>query len=243
MKKLLIIFIFLYSNIILFSQDLNFGLKQEDINKLLGQYIPKKDIGIGYGWIEKSFSWGTSEAWNTNGDMMIIEYEKGYSRFYDLENEYRLWLIFDGPAFIITNIEKLSESQFKISIEIRDYCDELNSTVFNEGSIIYNFLNNRTVLLENMSQLNWSILNAQWIKTAGPYININLDDEAEEPQFIEEIEKADNKTNHIATVNNTEDFVELESRKTWYWFFLFILLGIFIFIKIKIIRQNNVNRK
>jgi hypothetical protein len=205
MKKIFIIYFLMYTSMNLFSQNYDYGLSQDDLNLLLGYFVP--DIEAlkqrGSDW---SFSWGKQTVIDTDGDFVIIDYEVDVN--WKIDKKYERYLVINDSGFnlLITNIEKLSANKFKLSIFSMQYGEEQYREIWglrDEGYIIITFLNNTHTTIEKTNSI-MGLFNYKEIllKTAGPYAN--------------DWEETDNTDNNSLT-ENTKTKSEKSPLPLWAW--------------------------
>jgi len=166
MKKSLFICFFICINMNLFAQNYDYGLSQNDINLLLGFFVPNIEIlkRPGREW---SFSWGKQTVIMTNDNFVKID----YNTFETIDKKYEKHLLINesGMYFLITNIEKVSTNKFKISISSMQYFQTMGFK--DEGYIIITFLDSTHITIEKtnpiMGFVNYKVV---LLKTAGPVL-------------------------------------------------------------------------
>ena len=165
MKKSLFICFFICINMNLFAQNYDYGLSQNDINLLLGYFVPNIQA-LKRNGREESFSWGKQIAIDTNGDFVLIDYNNVWNL-----GEYNKHLLINdsGFQFLITEIEKVSTNKFKLSVSsIQDF----RIWGFeDEGYIIITFLDNTHITIDKtnfkMGLFDYKVV---LLKTAGPVL-------------------------------------------------------------------------
>jgi hypothetical protein len=157
--------VFICGNV--FSQNYNYGLSKDDINLLLGQYIPSVEI-YKYQWYEQNFSWGKQIATGSNAAIINIDYSKSSAR--RLGQKYENYLLIDDTSvpFVITKIEKISTNKFVLTLVL---IVNLNEPPKEAGQITITFLDNIHLVIDNTNCpvsgcFNYMIL---W-KCAGPTV-------------------------------------------------------------------------
>jgi len=141
MKKIFIIFFMICTGMNLFSQNYDYGLSQDDLNLLLGFYVPDIE-NLKKRGREWSFSWGNQTVIETNTDSVQIDYNASV-RWDKIDKKYENHLLIRDSGymnFIITDIEKLSANKFKLSIFSMQYYQIWG--LKDEGYIIITFLDN-----------------------------------------------------------------------------------------------------
>lgn len=167
MKNILIVLILLFTNEIIFSQDNIYCLSQDDLNLLLGKYIPVRRSGRP--WENQSFSWGIQYSAGAQEAFVIDFVDKlGYSTAYLFgENNRNCLLIFgDGLYFLITEINKINTNVFSLSVSQKQ-----NSELVAYGQLIISFLDdfNINVVPYPNNNRSWLYSGDFW-KTAGPTV-------------------------------------------------------------------------
>ena len=169
MKKILIIYYFLFVGLNLFSQNYNYGLSQEDLNLILGQYVMSAETHR-YEWVAQSFSWGRQTAiLLANGIVVKIDYSNDFAA--RLGEEFRGYLVLTDSSlpFLISNIEKLADNRFLLSLILMA---NPNDALKNAGQITITYLDNIHIVIDNtnllVNSLNYMVL---W-KSAGPTITV-----------------------------------------------------------------------
>lgn len=165
MKKFLVICFFALLSCNLYSQNYNYGLSQQDLNLLLGQYVPS-GIFIGNRLSEQSFSWGKQEAVSGNDDMIYIDYEKVSASSFGKKYENHLVIYGRGLGFLIVRIEKIAANKFKLSLVSR-----YSSTLKDMGYIIITYLDDIHIVVDDTNCSVWwiNIQTVYW-KSAGPTV-------------------------------------------------------------------------
>lgn len=169
MKKILFIIFLLFVCLNLFSQNYNYGLTQNDLNLLLGQYVPNAETSK-YNWVLQFFSWGRQTAISINGDVILIDYNNNMAE--RLGSEYKGYLILSEPgvAFLISNIEKLADNKFVLSLV--SLANLGSRPPKYAGQITITFLDNIHIVIDTtdflLNGFNYMIL---W-KSAGPTVTV-----------------------------------------------------------------------
>jgi hypothetical protein len=171
MKKLLFICFFICINMNLFAQNYDYGLSQNDINLLLGYFVPNIQA-LKRNGREWSFSWGKQIAIDTNGDFVMIDYNTSVK--WNL-GEYNKHLLINDSGrlyFLITNIEKVSTNKFKLSVSSTQYFQTMGFE--DEGYIIITFLDNTHITIDKtnfkMGLFNYKVV---LLKTVGPDVLVS----------------------------------------------------------------------
>jgi len=150
----------------LFAQNYDYGLSQDDLNLLLGYFVPNIKA-LKQNGREWSFSWGKQTVIDTNGNFVLID----YNGVWNLGEYNKHLLIYDSGImyFLITEIEKVSTNKFKLSVSsmqnfrIWDFEDQ--------GYIIITFLDNTHITIDGtnckMGLFNYKVV---LLKTAGPLV-------------------------------------------------------------------------
>jgi len=120
MKKLLFVFVLIICGTNLFSQAFDYGLSQEDLNLLKGQFVL-----VSFGsmpvprdrWFEENFSWGRQPAVDTHL-MIIIDYNGGQAALHGAEYANHLVISDDGLLHLVRDVEKVSDGIFILSLEM-----------------------------------------------------------------------------------------------------------------------------
>ena len=156
MKKLLITFLFLLVSETIFSENYTYGLSQDDINLLLGLFIPKVDTGM-YDFVTQTFSWGTQtfkfDRRFQLTDRVTIDYSPRAAIRYGKNYERHLIIDDDGSGFLVTKIEKIAANIFELSL--------IRSSPFwltgkrEAGSITITVLDNYYIIIDNTNLITW----------------------------------------------------------------------------------------
>jgi hypothetical protein len=167
MKKIFVICFLLFLSVSLFSQGHNYGLLQDDLNLLLGEFVPNEQIPM-VRWFERSFSWGRQPAIDTNGDMVRVDYSNRFTSRLGIEYENHLVFFNSGLIFVIRNIEKKSTDTFILSLGAAPQHGDLN--IKDVGQIVITFLDDRHMIISNINYIYGFIFGQQWWKSAGPTV-------------------------------------------------------------------------
>ena len=169
MKKIFIICFLLFFSVSLFSQGHTYGLSQDDLNLLLGQFVPNiENARTRYRWVERSFSWGRQPAIDTNGDMVRVDYSTRFTSRLGIEYENHLVFFNSGLIFLIQNIEKKSTDTFILSFNAAPQHGDLN--IKDVGQIVITFLDDRHMIVRNINYIYGFPFGRQWWKSAGPTV-------------------------------------------------------------------------
>jgi hypothetical protein len=173
MKKIFIICFLLFFSVSLFSQGYNYGLSQDDLNLLLGDYVPNiENARTIYRWGEASFSWGRQNRVIYNGDSFKIDYYSVQSSLFGIEYKNHLVFFNSGLLHLIRNIEKHSINIFILSLAGLYRVND-NSRIFgirDIGQIMITFLDDRHVVIDNVNYTDRFPFGRQWWKSAGPMV-------------------------------------------------------------------------
>jgi hypothetical protein len=159
-----------------YSQNLNYGLSQQDLNLLLGQFLPSSNIS-GYRWIENTYSWGKQKSVDTNGDVIFIDY---YSDFFKndpsrqtsrIGQKYKNCLIINTSSinFLISKIEKIMPNKYVLTLVLI----ENQNNPKNAGQITITFLDDIHIVIDNTNCLVNLFNHLVLWKSAGPTITVN----------------------------------------------------------------------
>jgi hypothetical protein len=167
MKKILFVYLFWCLGYSLFTQNLDYGLSQQDLNLLLGQFLP--NAGTSGRWVDYTFSWGRQRVVDTNGSVIQMDYYPNIASRSGVKYEKYLMIIDSELPFLITKIDKVGSTKFVLSLVL----------VANPGSpkdagqITITFLDNIHIVIDNTQCpvegcFNYVML---W-KSAGPTVTV-----------------------------------------------------------------------
>ena len=168
MKKLLIVFLFLLINETAFSQENAYGLSQNDLNLLLGVFLPitERERHIP---ITRYFPWGRQiyYVYHHNQDQVHIFFApKWFVERFGRGYERHLMISDFGIVFLITRIDKLTETEFKLELNLVQIHETQNF-----GSITITFLNNYYAIFDATNfKSAGSFQYGKMQKVAGPNI-------------------------------------------------------------------------
>jgi len=166
MKKLLFICFFMYASMNLFAQNYDYGLSQDDLNLLLGFFVPDietKKQSVSREWF---FSWGKQNVIDNNNGFVIIDYNTNVNLKFDKKYEKHLLINESGFKFIITNIEKISMNKFKLSIVLIQSHELYGSE--SSGYIIITFSDTVHAVIDNTNCSKMFFDYNVLCKTSGP---------------------------------------------------------------------------
>ena len=165
----------------LFSQGFDYGLSQEDLNMVMGQFVDPEYIP-GARWFPHDFSWGRQPYIGSQSGMRVIDYDRSFSASFDKEYENHLIYVYDGVHYLIKDIEKISDNIF-ILLRL-DNWGQINDNGewvpgVNEIQMKMGFYDNRRVMVDNnvdnaqdfADKAEWF---AEWWKSAGPDMPVDL---------------------------------------------------------------------
>jgi hypothetical protein len=166
MKKILFVYLFWCLGYSLFAQNLDYGLPQQDLNLLLGQFLPNAEMSGR--WVDYTFSWGRQKAISTNDSVIQIEYYPKIASRSGVKYEKYLMIIDSQIPFLITKIDKVGSTKFVLSLVL-----VANDTPKNAGQITITFLDNIHIVIDNTQCpvegcFNYVML---W-KSAGPTVTV-----------------------------------------------------------------------
>jgi len=244
-RKLLVIYILMFTNVILFSQNAYYNLSQEDTNSILGQYI-RSDYVEWSTSEESSFSWGKQNALGNHSGMMRIDYDKTSNVHYGFD-ENMLWLFASGLIYLITKIEKHSANKFILTIATLQkrqdimilYKSPHDRYYFrDEGHIVITYLDNINIIFENNTKEEWlnSDFKVQWIKTAGPdFPFIPHDDvfKITENEVFDFLENSVISKDDEIIITENEINEKTESRILWLLFMLIPLFAVTVILNLR----------
>ena len=146
-----------------------YELSQDNMNRILGQFVPSHSITEQTRWTESNYSWGIENTVSTNGDNIIIDFGCSVANRIEGFDDY-LFLFDTGLLFIITNIDVISENKFKLFVGMGVFSNEISDEGYftiefsNDGYVLiyYNILNIRTSPHGNFNGITL------WTKTVEP---------------------------------------------------------------------------
>jgi len=170
-KNILIICVFVLISFKLFSQEYSYGLSQDDLNLIQGQYVPNVDISR-YRWAEeRTYSWGAQKTIINATNSVVIDYYGRQAAFYGSEYENYLILRHWGIIYFIKSIEKVSNNVFILSLLGPEYSSDAKAYEFVDfGQILLTFSGERYVKISDINFIWGFSFNVQWWKSAGPTV-------------------------------------------------------------------------
>jgi len=149
----------------LFAQNYDYGLSQDDLNLLLGYFVPDIEAKK-HRSREWFFSWGKQTVIDNNNGFVIIDYNTNVNFKYDKKYEKHLLINDTGFQFIITNIEKVSTNKFKL-LFVLVQSHEVDG-IENSGYIIITFSDTVHAIIDNTNCSKMFFDYNMLCKTAGP---------------------------------------------------------------------------
>ena len=168
MKNILIICVFVFISFKLFSQEYSYGLPQDDLNLIKGEYVPNDTKRR---WVEKEYSWGIQNGILNMTDFVVIDYYRRQASSYGSEYENHLILMHNGILFLIKSIKKVSNNVFILSLSDYKYSSDAKAYEFVDfGQILFTFSGERYVKISDINFIWGFSFKVQWWKSAGPTV-------------------------------------------------------------------------
>ena len=143
-KVLLVFLLFASFKFFLFAQNEKYGLTNNELNLIMGQFLEPRNSYDPTIWRDILFSWGMQRGVNNNTLSFTIDYNINISR--SLGKNYEGYLTLNNTAepYVIINIEKINTKQFLLYLIFVG-----NGSPKNAGIIKMTFLDDQHLLIDN----------------------------------------------------------------------------------------------
>jgi hypothetical protein len=165
-RILLIVLAFCFTSVV-FTQQYNYGLNDEDIKLLLGVLVEQSEGQ--YIWSSHTFSWGHQKTVGGNAITITIDYNKSIACLWGLKYENYLTIVDTGIAYVIKNVTKVASGKYLMHLIFVG--NSPRSKPKDAGILTVTYLDAQHVLIDNVDLLlsSFNLPGMLW-KCSGPTV-------------------------------------------------------------------------